>query len=179
MAFYKREIMVRTLIFFVSVFLITACGKTAAPPIDPVAGLKAIMEQLQTNLNSQEPVITPPTPGDKYYSHWWARKIYTTPTMEFDVQKTESRVSPFRGIVNFECNARVAKGESKEDVQGELREFTTNQCRATYAFQENRWVFKALACNRDPMTPAVYRDIDPGDPSIQGQCRDVASATSP
>lgn len=171
--------MVRTSLSLVAVVLISGCGKAAPPTADPVAGLKAVMEQLQTSLNSQQPIITPPQPGESSYAQWWSRKIYTTPTMEFDVQKTDSLVSPYRGIVNFECNARFAKGESKQDVQGELREFTTNKCRATYAFQEKKWVFKTLACNRNPMTPEVFRDIETGDPSIQGQCRDIASATSP
>lgn len=169
--------MVRTSLSLVAVVLISGCGKAAAPTVDPIAGLKAVMEQLQTSLNSQPPVITAPTLGDSSNTHWWSRKIYTTPTMEFDVQKTESLVSPYRGVVNFECNARFAKGDSKQDVQGGLREFTTNKCRATYAFQEKRWVFKTLACNRNPMTPEVFQNIEPGDPSIQGQCRDIASAT--
>lgn len=169
--------MVRTSLSLVAVVLISGCGKAAAPTVDPIDGLKEVMGQLQTSLNSQPPVITAPTPGDSSNTQWWSRKIYTTPTMEFDVQKTESLVSPYRGVVNFECNARFAKGDSKQDVQGELREFTTNKCRATYAFQEKRWVFKTLACNRNPMTPEVFRNIEPGDPSIQGQCRDIASAT--
>lgn len=174
---FNMETMVRTAIALLSIMFVTGCGKSTPPPIDPVAGLKAVMDQLQANLNSQKPVLTPPTPGES--DQWWSRQIYTTPTVEFDVQKTESLVSPYRGIVVFECNARFAKGQAKEDVQGDLREFTTNKCRATYAFQDKKWVFKALACNRNPMTPTVFPEIEPGDSSIQGQCRDIASATSP
>ena len=169
--------MLRTSILTVAVLFVAACGKTSSS--DPVDGLKSVMGNLQTKLNNQKPVITPPKPGDPYYTQWWGRKIYTNPTMEFDVQKTDSLVSPYRGLVNFECNNRFAKGDSQESVQGELRDFVETKCRATYAFQEKKWVFKALACNRDPSKPTFFEEIEAGDSSVLGQCRSIASSNSP
>ena len=170
--------MLRIPIATVLALLVVACGKTSNSS-DPVDGLKVVMGQLQKSLNDQKPVITPPKPGDQSYTQWWSRKIYTNPTMEFDVQKTDSLVSPYRGIINFECNNRYVKGDSQEAVQGELREFIQTKCRATYAFQEKKWVFKALACNRDPLKPNFYDDIETGDTSVLGQCRNIASSNSP
>ena len=72
------------------------------------------------------------------------------------------------------CRARHAGSEAIAARAG-----LAYKGRATYAFQDKKWVFKALACNRNPMTPTVFPEIEPGDSSIQGQCRDIASATSP
>ena len=64
--------MLRTSILTVAVLFVAACGKTSSS--DPVDGLKSVMGNLQTKLNNQKPVITPPKPGDPYYTQWWGLK---------------------------------------------------------------------------------------------------------
>lgn len=166
-------------IFFIffAAYLLTACEKFSfiSGSEDPVEGLKKVMQQLQQDLNNQAPIITPPSIG-KYYTEWYSRQIYTSPLMEFDVTKTNSVVSPHTGVISFECNARFAKGNSKEAVENvELKEFITSKCRATYSHQENNWIFKTLACQHNPINPNNFTDITSGDTSVSGQCRDIAN----
>ena len=124
-----------------------------------------------------EPEISPPS-DNVYYTEWYKRKIYTSDKMQFDVVKTNSVVSPFLGKIDFECNTRFVKGLNLEEVRD--RPFTgtaDTACRVTYAYQENRWVFKDMSCLKlTALNLNDFQEISSSSKGGLGQCRAIADS---
>lgn len=157
-----------------AVLTLASCGKSngSSQPSDPVEGMKFVMQKLQSEINSQPQTITPP--GD--INKWYKRKIYTPQEMQYDVKKTDSIVTPHAGIIDFECNVKVASALTQEDLDKiEMRDFVTAKCRSTWAHQDKKWIFKSMAC-QNPLNATRYDEIPAGDTSILGTCRNIAIA---
>ena len=161
--------------------LLSACNennKSEASAKDPVKGLHALMERLQKSIDATEPVISPPS-DSLYYTEWYKRKIYTSDKMQFDVVKTNSVVSPFLGKIDFECNTRFVKGVNLEEVKDKSFSGTADTpCRVTYAYQEDRWIFKDMSCLKlTASNPNDFQEVSSDDTtSVLGQCRVIANS---
>lgn len=144
---------------------------------DPVKGIQALMTRLQKAIDAAEPEISPPG-DDRYNTEWYKRKIYTSDKMQFDVVKTNSVVSPFLGKIDFECNTRFVKGASLDEVKDTPFTGTADTpCRVTYAYQENRWVFKEMSCLKlTALTPNDFQEVGTDTTSVLGKCQTIANA---
>ena len=160
--------------------LLSACKEKNTSQVeakDPVKGIHALMTQLQKVIDAAEPEISPPSENG-YYTEWYKRKIYTSDKMQFDVVKTNSVVSPFLGKIDFECNTRFVKGASLDKVKDSPFTGTADTpCRATYAYQEDRWVFKDMSCLKlTALNPNDFQEISTDTMSVLGQCRAIANS---
>ncbi|MEO8119075.1 MAG: hypothetical protein ABI606_07110 [Rhodoferax sp.] len=164
----------------VTILLLSACeGKNTSQPEvqDPIKSIQTLMTRLQKAIDATEPEISPPS-NDGDYTEWYKRKIYTSGKMQFDVVKTNSVVSPLLGKIDFECNTRFVKGVSLDEVKDTQFTGTADTpCRATYALQENRWVFKEMSCLKlTALTPNDFQEVSTDTTSVLGQCRAIAIA---
>ena len=78
----------------------------------------------------------------------WAKVHYWTSDLAFDVQKTDSLVSPFTATLDFICNenysARLATADAKSIPRNECTNPNPVHCKASFAHQDGEWVFKRL-----------------------------------
>ena len=121
-------------------------------------------------VNSQEAKISPPTGS---VSVWYRRKIYVR-DVAYDVRRTDSLVSPFAGEIFYVCGARGAKGLTELEVKTAPEQFDTGggKCRANYAFQSSRWVFKAATCY-DHISKKTWQPVEDPSQGIYYDCKQL------
>ena len=140
-----------------------------------VRRFEAISIRFAKALNDSPPYISPPDGRAGYATEWYRRKLYTPP-VSFDVQKTNSLVSPLIGEIVFGCNVRGARASSENELKVIPDSFdNTSQCKASYAYQSSRWRFRTLSCLRSSATQRqdIWQTIDPTKEttvSVYGRC---------
>jgi hypothetical protein len=116
-----------------SALIVSSCGSKKVTPVEqlkvtPVEQLKAVIEQHKDKVNQGGTW----NPGDSV-----GRRIVASQVIDvsYDVQKTDSLVSPYLGIATYEVRYTLTTGNKKD---------TGNYtCRATYAYQDKAWVSKS------------------------------------
>lgn len=116
----------------------------AASGDDAVKRLEVIASHIEKSINESPSEVTPP--DGQSFKDWYRRKIFTLP-VSFDARTTNSLVSPIVGEVVFGCNIRVAYALSEAALKLTPDEVRPVNCKASYAFQSSRWIFKTLSCD--------------------------------
>ena len=116
----------------------------AASGDDAVKRLEGIASNIEIRINESPFEVTPP--DGKSFKEWYRRKIFTLP-VSFDARTTNSLVSPIVGEVVFGCNIRAASALSEAALKLQNDEVVSSNCKASYAFQSSRWIFKSLSCD--------------------------------
>jgi len=107
---------------------------------DPVSLLKALLKDRQARVAAASPVYF------NKHTKGWAKRKMSLDDIIYDVQKTNSLVTPYLGIVNFKVYLRQTPffptGEEAK-ASGSFGEADDGRaCRATYGFQEGKWTLK-------------------------------------
>ncbi|MES2909865.1 MAG: hypothetical protein V4718_00665 [Pseudomonadota bacterium] len=76
----------------------------------------------------------------------WVKRVYARPTLTYDVQKTNSLVSPFAGILSVTDVVAILRAPdeaSAQDLNPQLggRETSTSTSTLNFAYQSGKWVF--------------------------------------
>lgn len=110
-----------------------------------VKRLSKIGETAVINLNSVEPVISPP---DGSTLQWYRRK-FTAENLTIDVRRTDSLVSPYVGDLQLDCTSKGTFGSTEADIKGTPDKFSgVTKCKASYAFQSSKWTLKSFKCEK-------------------------------
>ena len=84
----------------------------------------------------------------------WRRFFVAIFDVSFDVQKTDSLVSPYTGVLEFECDdsqsPRLLREQALAYPQKECKAFCSEQYRVLYVYQEGRWVVKSVQTRKKP-----------------------------
>ena len=84
--------------------------------------------------------------SDKKASIWWKTKKVLMPTCKYDVEKTNSLVSPYVGIIEVDICLTTSAPEYMSYKLMEMATNLTTESTTTYtlkfAYQEGNWIFK-------------------------------------
>ncbi|MCL6752292.1 hypothetical protein KBT16_15505 [Nostoc sp. CCCryo 231-06] len=108
---------------------------------DPVAQFKTLIEEKQTYINKGAGILKS--------SEGWTRMSAKVADIKYDVNKTDSLVSPYTGITTLDVlltsekftTESEARGTAISNAKGSSEPFPL-KCRETYAYQESKWVVK-------------------------------------
>lgn len=129
-----------------------------------------VVKTIEQSINESAEVIAEPRPGS---SEWWRRKV-TTQAVQFDVKRTDSIVTPLIGEALFSCDTQAVKAQTQEDAQTLPFNFSSKTaCKAAYAYQDKKWVFKKMQCayptSNPSRSPSWYEVTSPSN-GMTGRC---------
>lgn len=120
--------------------------------------LKAQTDQENTVVNSFRKAVNDFVPVHIQQSHtvvragcgWLKDYFEPSPNYRIDVQKTNSLVSPYLGVVEFnvtrhatKCHKTQAEAEKDDSFSSDAGGYETTTHRDTFVFQDKMWVLKS------------------------------------
>lgn len=138
-----KKVWLNLIIVYFSLFIGSPCFAN-----DPVKLLKERIEENKIIINRAAPYAY----YDKEHSYWAVHRLQIA-DIEYDVQKTNSLVSPYLGIISLTAilDNSTSNYDSREACSqaSSFKKVRSCTCRISYAFQENQWLKRGYEYGND------------------------------